>query len=115
MPCDTRPRRKDQTLTQRKEEVRQTVLGLDKLLASRRVRPVVGPQGAITFVGWAKEERNDVSDACAYRRILSTGSALALAEIAQAEALAGRSVNKQALAVGVHSHDSGNTWHGGHK
>jgi hypothetical protein len=115
MPCDTRPRRRDQTLTQRKEEVRQTVLGLDKLLATRRVKAVVGPQGAITFQGWEAQVRNDVSDACAYRRLLVSGSALALAEIAQAEAIAGRSVNKQALAVGVHSHDGGGTWHGGHK
>jgi hypothetical protein len=109
MPCDTRPRR-NQTLTQRKAEVRATVSSLDKLLAARRVKPIIGPQGAITFAGWSSTERNDVTDACAYRQLLVTGSALALAEIARAEAMAGRSVNKQALAVGVHSHDGGKTW-----
>jgi hypothetical protein len=36
---------------------------------------------------------------------------LAKAKIAQAEMLSGRSINKQAVGAGVHSHDGGATWH----
>jgi hypothetical protein len=53
-----------------------------------------------------------VTDACAYRRIMATNSALARAAIARAEQLSGRSVDKAAVAHGMHSHDGGVTWHG---
>ena len=56
-----------------------------------------------------------VSDACAYRKLLATGSVLAKQKIAQAEALAGRGVDKKVVASGLHSHDGGATWHKGHK
>lgn len=42
---------------------------------------------------------------------MATGSPMALQAIARAEALAGRSVDKQVIGQGVHSHDSGKTWH----
>jgi hypothetical protein len=42
---------------------------------------------------------------------MATGSALAKAKIAAAEALSGRSVNREAVAHGHHSHDNGATWH----
>jgi hypothetical protein len=108
MPCDTATL-PNQTLTQRKEEVREAVMNLAKALASGKVKVIVGPQGAIAFQGW-NEGRSRVTDACAYRRIMSTGSALARMKIAQAEQLAGRTVNKQVVANGVHSHDGGKTW-----
>lgn len=110
MPCDTQTLR-GQTLTQRKDEVRRALAKLETLLASRKVRPVIGRQGAIAFDGWLDEERGRVSDTCAYRLIMSQGGSLAKATIARAEAMAGRGVNKQAVAVGVHSHDGGRTWH----
>jgi hypothetical protein len=113
MPCDTQTL-KGQTLTQRKEEVRATVAQLARDLAAGRVKPVIGPQGAITFEGWSDADRNRVTDACAYRRIMVEGSALAKAAIAKAEQLSGRAVNRQALAHGVHSHDGGKSWHHGH-
>jgi len=113
MPCDTRLKPR-QTIQERAAEVRRAVSGLDALLTKRRVTAKVGPQGSITFVGWDEKDRDAVTDACAYRRIMATGSALAKAEIARAEQLAGRAVNKQALAHGVHSHDGGKTWHHGH-
>jgi hypothetical protein len=113
MVCDTRVRRKGQTLTERKEEVKKAVTQLDLAIASRRVRVRVGPQGAVAFEGWAEQDRAAVSDACAYRRIASTGSALARAAIAQAEQLAGRTIDKKVIASGVHAH--GDHWHGGHK
>lgn len=111
MPCDSQLQPK-QTIQMRAEEVRASVRNLDALLKKRRVRPVVGPQGAITFTGWADADRARVTDACAYRRLMSTGSSLAKAEIARAEAMAGRAVDRKVVAQGIHSHDGGSSWHG---
>jgi hypothetical protein len=110
MVCDTRLKPK-QTLQQRAEEVRRAVSRLSAALASGRVRAKVGPQGAITFVGWSDAERDGITDACAYRRLMVSGSALAKAAIARAEQLAGRSVDRRVIAQGAHSHDDGRTWH----
>lgn len=114
MVCDTILRNR-QTLSERKAEVKKAITALDKLLQSKKAKAVVGPQGAIAFQGWDNQERSGVSDACAYRLIMVSGSALAKAAIARAEQLAGRSVSKQAVGQGVHSHDGGNSWSGGHK
>jgi hypothetical protein len=84
MVCDIRLKPK-QTLQQRAEEVRRAVICLSEALASGRVKARVGPQGAIAFVGWNDAERDGVTDACAYRRLMVTGSALAKAAIARAE------------------------------
>ena len=81
MVCETR-RRGKQTLTERKEEIKKTLTRLEQLLVNKTVKPKIGAQGAIAFQGWNEVERADVSDACAYRLIMSTGSALARAEIA---------------------------------
>lgn len=111
MPCDTKllP---GQTLTERKAEIRDSVGYLDALIRAGRVRPVIGPQGAIAFEGWKDSDRKRITDACAFRRIQATGSALAREAIAKAERMAGRTVNREAIAVGAHSHDGGRTWHG---
>jgi hypothetical protein len=114
MVCDTKWTFKGQTREQRKSQIKEAIAQLDAMLKKRRVVPVVGPNGAIAFRGWTDQERSQISDACAYRYLMATGSALARAEIARAEQLSGRSVNRQALAAGVHSHDGGNTWHEGH-
>jgi hypothetical protein len=45
---------------------------------------------------------------------MSTGSALAKAAIARAEQVAGRTVDRQAIAHGHYSHDGGRSWHHGH-
>lgn len=113
MPCDTRLKPK-QTIQQRADEVRRAVAKLAEGLASGRVKAKVGPQGAVAFDGLTAEERDGVTDACAYRRLMVSGSALAKAKIAQAEQLAGRGVDRQALAHGHHSHDGGKSWHHGH-
>jgi len=110
MPCDTKLK-PNQTISERKEEVKQTVTGLEKLLRERRIKPVIGPQGAISFAGWTDGQKAGVTDACAYRRIMATGSALARAEIERAELLSGRKINKLVIGQGVHSHDFGKTWH----
>src|SRR5215467_3978557 len=95
MPCD-RKLRAGQTISQRKEEIRAAVTQLDKLLIARKALVKIGPQGAIAFSGWTDQDRGGVTDACAFRMLMVTGSVLARAEIAKAEALAGRAVNKQA-------------------
>lgn len=112
MVCDTKWTKAGQTLTERKAEISETVAKLAADLAAGRVKVVIGQQGAVAFDGWT--QRNAITDACAYRRIMATGSPLAKAKIQAAEALSGRSVNKQAVAQGYHSHDSGRTWHKGH-
>jgi hypothetical protein len=110
MPCDTRLKPR-QTITQRAAEVRSVVDKLAGKLASGQVKTKIGPTGGVAFVGLTDEERDGVTDACMYRRVMATGSALAKAAIARAEQLAGRAVNRQAVAHGHHSHDNGVTWH----
>lgn len=109
MPCDTRLKAK-QTISERADEVRRVVARVDVLLLSRRVRPKIGPQGAIAFEGLSDIERDGVTDACIYRRIMATGSSLAKAEIARAEQIAGRSIDRRVIGQGIHSHDHGKTW-----
>lgn len=110
MPCDTR-RKPNQTIQQRAEEIRRAVSALDAAIAARKVKIKIGPQGAIALEGWPEAERNNITDACAYRRLMATGSALSRAEFAKAEAMSGRSINRQVIGQGVHSHDNGKTWH----
>lgn len=110
MPCD-RKLKAGQTIQQRADEVRKVVDRLQRGLASGSVKAKVGPQGAIAFDGLTDAERDGVTDACAYRRLLISGSALSKAAIARAEQLAGRSVDKQVIGQGAHTHDGGVTWH----
>ena len=114
MVCDTKWSFAGQTLTQRKAEVKTAIEKLAAKLANGTVKAKVGPQGAITFVGWLEGDRSRVTDACAYRRILATGSAAAKLALAKAEQAAGRTVDRKMVATGHHSHDGGKTWHNGH-
>lgn len=109
MPCDTRLKPR-QSISQRKADIIKARQSLDRGLLTRKIKPVIGPQGGITFTGWTEDDRDGVTDACAYRQIMMHGSALARAEIARAEQMSGRTVNKQIVAQGVHSHDGGQTW-----
>ena len=115
MPCD-RKLKAGQTIQQRAEEVRKAVDRLQKGLASGTVKAKVSPKGAIAFDGLSEAERDGVTDACAYRRIMVSGSAFAKQAILKAEMLAGRPVDKQVIggSQGEHSHDGGKTWHSGH-
>ena len=114
MPCDTRLKPR-QTISERAIEVKRAVEKISAGLASGRIKAVVDRRtGAVAFAGITDEERDGVTDACAYRRLMVSGGALAKAAIARAEQLAGRTVDKQALAAGHHSHDGGKTWHHGH-
>jgi hypothetical protein len=109
MPCDSQILA-GQTLTERKIEVREAVERLAKALASGRARAVVGPQGAITFTGAEFLGEYRVTDNCAFRRVMATGSALARNAIAKAEMMAGRAIDRKVVASGVHSHTGGATW-----
>lgn len=109
MACDTILRPK-QTLSERKSEVKRAIDGLNSLIAVGRVKVKVGPQGAIAFDNWGGDERDGVSDACAYRLLMATASSLTKAKIVAAEQMAGRPVNRAVIGQGYHSHDGGATW-----
>lgn len=113
MPCDTifRPR---QTAAERAAEVTAALKRLEERLRARAIQIAVGPQGAIAFRGWTGDERGGLSDVCAYRLLKASGSYEMRVAIQRAEAAAGRRVNEQAIAAGVHSHDGGSSWNAGH-
>lgn len=113
MPCDTYTRR-NQTLTQRKDEIKKVTDKTAAGLVNGKVVVKVGRNGAVTFTGIPDDERAGITDGCIYRRIMVSGSALAKQKIVAAELRAGVTVNKQMVAQGVHSHDGGRTWHDGH-
>jgi hypothetical protein len=110
VPCDTR-RLPNQSLTQRKEEIKTAVDKLNAALAAGKIKPVVGVKGGIAFPGWVEGQTGRVGDACAFRRLMSSGSALAKMAIERAETMAGRKVDRQVIGQGAHSHDGGRTWH----
>ncbi len=110
MPCDTRLKPR-QTIQERAAEVRKVIERLAAGLVAGRVTVKVGPQGAIAFDGLTVDERDGVTDACAFRRLMVSGSALARAKVEGAIRLSGRAVNRQAIGQGAHSHDGGTTWH----
>ena len=112
MACETKLKR-NQTANQRIAEAQKVVEKVSAGITAGRVKVVIGPQGAVAFQGISEQDRDGVSDACIYRRMLVSGSALARQAIARAEQLAGRKVSVQAVASGVHTHD-GVTWHAGH-
>lgn len=113
MPCD-RKLKPRQTIQERAKEIRTVVDRLNAGLARGTIKPVIGPQGAIAFQGLTENERDGVTDACAYRRLLSSGSPTAIAAIQRAEQMAGRTVDRQTVAHGAHAHSDGRgglTWH----
>lgn len=111
MSCDT-VRRPNQSLDQRKTEVRGAIASLAALLASGEARAIVSrATGSIAFRGWTEGETARVTDACGYRLVMSGKNTLAKLAIARAETLAGRTVDRKAE---VHSHDGGVTYHKNH-
>lgn len=112
MACEAKLKPK-QTVSERATEVRAAVSKFNRGLILGTVKVAVGPQGAIAFTGINDTDRDGVTDACVYRRLMVSGSALAKAAIAKAEQLAGRAIDTKAIAQGHHSHDGVN-WHSGH-
>ncbi len=108
MPCDTKLKPR-QTIQQRAAEVRKVTATAISGLTTGRIKAKVGPQGAIAFIGLDETDRDGVTDACLYRRLMASGSALVKQSIARAEALAGRSIDRQVVAQGGHYH--GDVYH----
>ena len=107
MACESR-RKAGQSLTARIDEVKRAMARLEQALSAGRAKVVIGPNGAVAFQGWT--DRDDVTDACAFRT-LTAGNSWALRQaVARAEAMSGRKVNARAVAEGHHSHDGGQTW-----
>ena len=107
MPCDSR-RPAGMTVQQRKKQIDEAIDRLNKALTLGTVKVKVGATGALAFDGiW---ERSGVSDICAYRKLVASGSPALRQALARAEAMAGRKVDPRQVAAGVHSHDGGKTW-----
>jgi len=113
MPCDTRLKR-GQTISQRADEVRAVTNKVMSGILQNRIKIVVSPQGAVAFDGISESEKDGVTDACVFRRIMVSGPATVKAAMERAAMMQGRTINKQAINAGVHSHDGGQTWHEGH-
>jgi hypothetical protein len=110
MPCDTKLK-PAQTITQRKEEITKVIARLSAGLVAGSIKVKLSPAGAIAFDGLTETDRDGVTDACAYRRLMVTGGALAKAKVQAAQALLGKPI----LTHGAHSHDGGQSWHPSHK
>lgn len=111
MACDTmlKPR---QTISERKAEVKKVIELVARGIAAGRIKPVVDKKtGGVIFEGLTNEERDGVTDGCVLRGVSIFGGALANAAIARAEQIAGRVLDRKAIAQGMHSHDHGRTWH----
>lgn len=111
MACDTRIPAW-MTAAERYAEIRNSIANLEKLLASGAVTLTVGKNGAVAFAGW--NDRRDVTDLCAFRRLQVQGSPALRRALELAERRAGRRLDARQVAAGVHSHDGGTTWHPGH-
>ena len=110
MPCDTwvQPQ---QTPPQRKAQIDEALERLEAALTDKSITINIDrASGALAFAGWKGKDRFGVTDACAYRKLASKGSFAFRQALATAEATAGRNVNEQTIAAGVHSHDGGKTW-----
>lgn len=104
MPCDTVAK------TPSAQQQQKAALDrLQKALGSS-VSVVIGAQGAIAFRGWRDQDRGGLSDLCAYRKLAARNSPELRRAIARAEAVAGRKLDQQTVAAGVHSHDGGRTF-----
>ena len=110
MACETY-QRPNQTLAQRKDEIRHMQEKVIAGLKTGQIGVKVDAKGGVTFTGIPAEDRPGITDACIYRRVLVSGSQLAIQAIQKAERLAGRAVDKQMVATGYHSHDGGSSWH----
>jgi hypothetical protein len=105
MPCLTNP-----TVTvEQKAKQRGALERLRESIGAGRVQVVVGKgNGAFALKGWADNDREGVSDVCAYRALLNTPEMRRA--IQRAQAMSATPLNQQAIAGGLHSHDGGKTW-----
>lgn len=113
MPCDTNLKN-GETLASRGEKVKKALSRLEAALTQGRVKVRIAPNGAVAFDGWKGDDRDDVTDVCAFRTLTAQSSPALRVAVARAEAQQGRKVNPHAVAAGHHSHDGGKSWHKGH-
>ena len=106
MPCDAVPT--GMTQAQRKTQVEKALERLNGYLAAGQVQVNIGPTGAVAFTNW--QDRDAVTDVCAYRALAASNSWALRQAVARAEMLGGRKVKAAAIAAGTHSHDNGKTW-----
>ena len=104
MPCTTQPNLN----AQQKDRMRAAIDRLGAALGTGSASLVIGPSGSIAFRGF--DDREGVSDLCAYRALAAANSPELRRAVARAEAMSGRKIDAHALAAGVHSHDGGRTW-----
>jgi photosystem II stability/assembly factor-like uncharacterized protein len=104
MPCLTQPN----LTVQQQQGRRAAVTKLLESVAAGTVKVVVGPRGSVAFSGWKDEDRNGVSDLCAFRALMNAPEMRRA--VFRAEALSGNRMNPMAVASGLHSHDGGQTW-----
>jgi hypothetical protein len=79
------------------------------------IRVVIDPMtGAAALAGWQDDSRRGVSDVCAIQKLMVENSWEWQQALAQAEAVAGRQMDLNAVSAGIHSHDGGSTWNSGH-
>ena len=98
MPCDTKLKR-NQTIQQRNTEVKEIAAFTDELIRKNRLKVLVDKRtGAIAFDGMTDSEKDGCTDACTYRLIMATGTALAKTAIARAET--GRGTRGQQASSG---------------
>lgn len=110
MPCDTKLRA-GVTPVQRSAQIGSALARLETALTQGRAKVTIDKRtGALAFAGWTPEERDDVTDLCAYRRLSARSSWALRQAVARAETLAGRKVSEQAVSSGLHSHDGGQTF-----
>jgi hypothetical protein len=105
MPCTTNP-----NLTVEKKELQRGALArLQAAIGAGTVQVVVAARtGAFALRGWKDEDREGVSDLCAYRALINTPEMRRA--IVRAQAITGTPIDQRAIAAGVHSHDGGRTW-----
>ena len=108
MPCDSVRLTPEQTQAMRDEEIDDSLRRLEASLATGKVAIGISSDGAIVFEGW--EDRDGVTDVCAYMKLTADGSFELATAVAMAETAAGVTVNAGVVASGVHSHDGGKTW-----
>jgi hypothetical protein len=109
MACETR-RRRGQSLSVRQKEVKDVISKIAGRILQEKTKIVIDKfTGAVAFTG-IDDIRDDVTDACVFRALMISGPMTVKLAIQKAEALAGRTVSKEALAQGVHSHDGGQSW-----
>jgi len=96
-----------QSLADRMRQTEAALRRLEQALRNGTVKLVIAPNGAVAFAGW--QDRDDITDVCAFRSLSATNSADLRSAVQRAEAQYGRKVNANAVAQGWHTHD-GRNW-----